>query len=643
MRLINTTSLEVEEFLGIVPKYAILSHTWGVEEVTLEDWREARRLGRISAIYSVLSLPSSHNPPLSVDDATTSSPQRLPSLNHASTWPTDPSTLASSQQLPLGLHKILHACLRARADSLPYLWADTVCIDKTSSAELSEAINSMYAWYCDSAICYAFLSDVPFPSGGRAELSSPSSPFRRSRWHQRGWTLQELLAPKNLVFFSADWRELGSKRGLVELVSEITGIGERYLSRTWHVTTASIAQRLSWVAGRVTTRPEDVAYCLLGIFDVHMPLIYGEGSRAFVRLQEEIVKVSEDHSIFAWSWVAELSSSLMRGDRRNYSDATTARLRREVAATPRPGGFPEGRLAALMANTLWRNPSRCTLLAPDPICFWDCGEMGRMRPGGLHGGVRPFVMGNVGLTLRLPLIRHVEEGLVFAVLHEPDRAGIWRIYCVPLAEQQTMKGRYTRTWFPKGLVEIERPGGLELQEMEISVVRDIQHVGFFYPGFGGSTARLGFWLMVAGEPGSGWRLAGGHVARDGLFNSYGVFFDMGEVAHGVPVGGLLIFECQRRKADAVVLFLALSLVQAEDSGSHRHNIRYHCDVVTTANSNIQQQGLEDMYQTLIRKHSGSPSVKRARARGCNLWIRNEWPLSQARDARIALAEVEFPS
>ncbi|OIW26000.1 HET-domain-containing protein, partial [Coniochaeta ligniaria NRRL 30616] len=244
MRLINTTTLDLEEFPGLVPRYAVLSHTWGSEEVT-------------------------HN-----------------NLTH----PKPP---------PFGLQKILRACLRARRDGLDYLWADTSCIDKTSSAELSEAINSMYAWYRNSNVCYAYLSDVP-PGLTATQLSSASSPFRASRWFKRGWTLQELLAPKNVIFFAADWTELGTKTGMAELISEVTRIDTRYLLRVRHITGASIAHRMSWVADRTTTRPEDIAYCLLGIFDVHMPLIYGEGSRAFVRLQEEVIKISEDHSIFAW-------------------------------------------------------------------------------------------------------------------------------------------------------------------------------------------------------------------------------------------------------------------------------------------------------------------------------------------------------
>lgn len=638
MRLINTTTLELEEYPGLVPRYAILSHTWGADEVTLQDWREAHGLGDITKLYSTLSLPSPIIPPSDV----TTPPHPTAPINHASTWPAASTTLNDHNRTPLGLHKILHASLRARADDLPYLWADTVCIDKTSSAELSEAINSMYAWYRNSSVCYAYLSDVPFlPS---PQLSSPSSPFRGSRWFKRGWTLQELLAPKDVVFFASDWREIGRKdSSLTGLISEITRIDERYLSRTRHITGASIAHRLSWVADRITTRPEDIAYCLLGIFDVHMPLIYGEGSRAFVRLQEEIVKISEDHSIFAWSWVSELSGPLMRGNRRNRRDTTAhMMMRRVVTEAARKESFPEHRLAALMANALWQDPLRSTLLAPDPICFWESGGYGRLLTPGRE--VRPFVMSNAGLTLELPLITHVEGDLVFAVLHEEvDRNGRGEVVCVPLARHHGLRHRYTRTWFPPGPVRIVREGRLGVRAREISVVRDVQHVRFYYPGFGGTGKRYGFWLVVNGEGVEGWRLAGGYAVRDGVFNSYGVFFDVPEEDRGGPIGGLLVFDTSETKGLAVIVFLAVSVVTVMTEETKCHvEVRHHCEVLVTPRSTVlQQSALEAMYQTLTRKHHGSSSTRAAQAGECRLWIRNEWPVSHAEDARIAMTEITF--
>jgi hypothetical protein len=177
-------------------------------------------------------------------------------------------------------------------------------IDKTSSAELSEAINSMYRWYVDADICYAYLSDVPTagsvldPSWGG--LFDIKKVFERSRWFSRGWTLQELLAPSMVEFFAQDWTSIGLKSNLTEDLAHITRINIGALEGA-DLASFHVAERMSWAANRQTTRIEDKAYSLLGIFEVHMPLLYGEGKRAFVRLQEEILKNSEDYTIFSWS------------------------------------------------------------------------------------------------------------------------------------------------------------------------------------------------------------------------------------------------------------------------------------------------------------------------------------------------------
>ncbi|KAK1751428.1 hypothetical protein QBC47DRAFT_391778 [Echria macrotheca] len=204
-----------------------------------------------------------------------------------------------------GYKKILGACRLAKADDFKWLWVDTNCIDKTSSAELSEAINSMYEWYRRAKVCYAYLSDVPGPKG----LPESLDMFKRSRWFTRGWTLQELLAPPKIKFYGASWIFLGTTdKGIMEwspfnrLLSDITGIPLGYLDGSFLMSSASVAQRMSWAARRETTRVEDRAYSLLGIFGVNMPMLYGEGERAFLRLQEEIIKNSADQSIFAWGF-----------------------------------------------------------------------------------------------------------------------------------------------------------------------------------------------------------------------------------------------------------------------------------------------------------------------------------------------------
>jgi hypothetical protein len=252
MRLLHAESIQLRSFEeNAIPRYAILSHTWGDDEVSFQDL-------------------------------------------HGS---------AAAAKRKIGYQKIKYICEHALAQRLQYVWVDTCCIDKTSSAELSEAINSMFRWYKNAEFCYAYLADVPDPvEVTGADLEQPASAFHSSRWFTRGWTLQELLAPANFIFFSSGGRRIGTKLELSEDISSITSIDKEYLTRIQPLSQASIAKRMSWVSRRKTTRTEDLAYCLLGIFDISMPLLYGEGDKAFLRLQEEIMKNSEDQSLFAWGY-----------------------------------------------------------------------------------------------------------------------------------------------------------------------------------------------------------------------------------------------------------------------------------------------------------------------------------------------------
>jgi hypothetical protein len=240
MRLINSSTLELEEFFGEAPEYAILSHRWLNEEVSLADMLNGKAANKA------------------------------------------------------GFTKIKRCCEQAVKDGFKYAWVDTCCIDKTSSAELSEAINSMYQWYAEAAVCYAFLADVDV-----CDVASDDS-FAKSVWFLRGWTLQELIAPRDVVFYNSKWDEIGTKESLKTAISAITNIDLEMLQNA-DPDDFSVAKRMSWASGRTTTRPEDRAYSLLGLFKVNMPMLYGEGDRAFIRLQEEIMKNSDDQTLFAWT------------------------------------------------------------------------------------------------------------------------------------------------------------------------------------------------------------------------------------------------------------------------------------------------------------------------------------------------------
>jgi len=228
MRLVNTDTLKLEEFEGDIPLYAILSHRWGKDEVTFQDVQtgQAGKRG--------------------------------------------------------GYPKFEIACKTARFHGFDYIWNDTCCIDKTSSAELSESINSMYRWYQESGVCYAYLADVKsgVDCGYKPHKASPTwkDPcFRNSEWFGRGWTLQELIAPSAMIFYDHQWQDLGTKLGLCSIISEVTGIPEAIL-RGGPLSSASVAQKFSWAAARITTRIEDRAYSLMGLFGVNMPMLYGEVS-----------------------------------------------------------------------------------------------------------------------------------------------------------------------------------------------------------------------------------------------------------------------------------------------------------------------------------------------------------------------------
>ena len=386
MRLINSRSLLIEEFgPANTPDYAILSHAWGCCEATFHEWRSR-----------VTRLRKARRP---------------------------------------GFAKVLATCKQARRDGFSHVWVDTVCIDKTSSAELSEAINSMFAWYAQARICYVYLADIPSPSRGVDLLDL----MGRSRWFTRGWTLQELIAPDHVAFYSRSWAHMGTKKALASFISDVTGIDQLCIRKERALRTYSIAQRMSWAADRSTTRPEDMAYCLLGIFGINIPLLYGEGNRAFIRLQEEILRTSDDHSVLAFDTVLSQNS----------------------------------------------------LLADHPRVF---REMKHLQPTLDSRRITPpFSMTNAGLSIRTPLIRTLSPHWVLAVLNcveiETQKGMQMSQICLPLLGKD---GIYMRARAPvclirRSLSEVSLPGArTEIDDLTTTVETKylISHFTRVYPAFG---------------------------------------------------------------------------------------------------------------------------------------------------------------
>lgn len=253
MRLLHTHTLTFEDFFDAeLPEYCILSHRWGRGEVDYQAMLNGK-------------------------------------ANKGSQ----------------GYRKIIGCCNIARSLGFERIWIDTCCIDKSSSAELSEAINSMFQWYARAKVCIAYLGDVdlevpPHINVEPGNLGPFEEAFCKSSWFNRGWTLQELLAPADLRFYSSDYTFLGTKSQLSQVVHDATGIDPEYLIGKRSIHEACVAERMSWAANRKTTRLEDKAYSLLGIFRVNMPLLYGEREDAFFRLQLAIMEKSDDETLFAW-------------------------------------------------------------------------------------------------------------------------------------------------------------------------------------------------------------------------------------------------------------------------------------------------------------------------------------------------------
>ena len=278
MRLLQINSngdLSLVEYFGNdIPPYAILSHTWGADEdeISFKDVKKGRARGKAS-----------------------------------------------------GYRKIRFCGEQALRDGIHLFWVDTCCIKQESSQDVGEAINSMYRWYHNAVTCYVYLADVAV--GNVMPQDTESEPawilaFRSSRWFTRGWTLQELLAPVSIEFYSKDGYRLGDRTTLLPQIQWITGIPEAAL-RGSSLSDFAVEERISWARKRITKREEDAAYSLLGLFGIHMPLIYGEGRRnALKRLQREIVRASREEPL---SPMLSLSSVVLSSTTNSHpSGITTA-------------------------------------------------------------------------------------------------------------------------------------------------------------------------------------------------------------------------------------------------------------------------------------------------------------------------------
>jgi hypothetical protein len=271
---------------------------------------------------------------------------------------------------------------------IKHVWLDTVCINKRDLAELSESINSMYRWYEEIIVCFVYLHDH---THSKTDLSE-------SAWFTRGWALQELVAPSAMEFYDQNWDFIGDRESLKDKISRIAGIANEILSRNHSqaIRHTSISHRMSWFKKRTTAKGEDMAYGLMGLFEVYMPAVYGEGKeRAFRRLQEEIMKYSDDQTPFAWV------------DKSPNQDMTDA------------------------------NPSGCGLLAPSPYCFGQSGsyvhgEMARIN----NPNAKPFFITNQGLSISLHLFNF--KGIYVASLDflvdDQHHLGIYLRRISPAAE-----------------------------------------------------------------------------------------------------------------------------------------------------------------------------------------------------------------
>lgn len=350
MRLINVQTLELEEFgrFDMVPEYAILSHMWSEPEVLFKDYQAAYKRSRSDAQKKKSQDEESQGEECHIDTG-----KGMIQWKHL--------LRPKENKVPknTGWGKIAWACREARVNvrggRANHLWIDTCCINKNIPNEESEAISLMAQWYGGAKVCHAYLQDVSvnkeeYNKMNRQQLGAKLEqgqlgPLGWSRWFDRGWTLQELLAPSNLQFFDHSWRFINTRENLMSEVEAATKIDRKYLEYPGYKE-ACIAVKMSWMANRTTTKVEDTAYALLGLFEVRMQTDYGEGSAAFIRLQETLIEgqESQDESIFAWT---DPTKQLLI--RRPASKANQEKLKFYGLLAPWPSCFAN--MSSIVANS----------------------------------------------------------------------------------------------------------------------------------------------------------------------------------------------------------------------------------------------------------------------------------------------------
>ncbi|KAN0084592.1 hypothetical protein V8E55_008096 [Tylopilus felleus] len=428
MRLLNSRSKELELLHHNPPRYAIVSHRWGdeSEEVLFTDIGDRER----------------------------------------------------ARSKGRGYDKIIGSCAQALQDGLNYVWLDTCCIDKSNSTELTEAINAMYRWYQKSDVCYAYLHDVSDPSR-----------FTESEWFTRGWTLQELIAPRRLKFFTKDWTLIGTREDLIDPIAQRTGISHEILRYGKIPQEVTISQKMVWAADRQTTKQEDRAYSLLGILGVNMVPVYGIDDGAFEDLQHRIIAKNADQTLFAWYHVATQPDDVEMVDEFPASEPVSEpapALAPALAIAPSPAPPPgstaepasEPAPESAEDDTSTPSPNTTGLLASSPSQYLKSYEISEadFRKNYVDG-IRDhsyrsyFSISNNLVHISVP-IKHMEGKIWKAVLRcslePPDGDQIQRPLVIYLEEIQPLK--YVRVHLPRHEEEEE---GREVAEDQTNEVKDV--------------------------------------------------------------------------------------------------------------------------------------------------------------------------